>query len=60
MTLVGYALVWWHAAATGIVRVDHGWASWVLTAMSVLSLVWAIRDGVAAGRRVRIRPAGGA
>ena len=51
ITLVGYALVWWHAAPTAVVRVDYGWASWVLTAMSVLSFVWAVRDGVAAGRR---------
>ena len=56
VTLVGYALVWWHAAPTALVRVDHGWASWVLTAMSALSLVWAIRDGVAAGRSEKIAP----
>ena len=60
ITMIGYALIWWHAAQTGIVRVDHGWASWVLTAMSVLSLVWAIRDGVAAGRRAPVRPLNGA
>jgi hypothetical protein len=57
ITLVGYALLWWHAGETAIVRVDYGWASWVLTGMSVLSLVWAVRDGVAAGRREKI-PAG--
>lgn len=54
ITLIGYALVWWHADATALVRVDYGWASWVLTGMSVLSLVWAVRDGVAAGRREKI------
>ena len=54
ITLVGYALLWWHAAPTAVVRVDYGWASWVLTAMSVLSFVWAVRDGVAAGRRETI------
>ncbi len=54
ITLVGYALVWWHAAPAALVRVDPGWASWVLTAMSALSLVWAMRDGVAAGRREKI------
>jgi hypothetical protein len=57
ITLVGYALLWWHAGATALVRVDYGWASWVLTGMAVLSLVWAVRDGVAAGRREKI-PAG--
>jgi len=51
ITLVAHALVWWHASPTALVRVDHGWASWVLTAMSAGSLVWAVRDGVAAMRR---------
>jgi hypothetical protein len=54
ITLVAYALVWWHGAPTAVVRVDYGWASWALTAMSVLSFVWAVRDGVAAGRRQTI------
>jgi len=57
ITLVAYALVWWHGAPTAVVRVDYGWASWVLTAMSVLSFVWAVRDGVAAGRRRAIAAA---
>lgn len=54
ITLVGYALLWWRAADTALVRIDYGWASWVLTLMSVLSLIWAVRDGVAAGRREKI------
>jgi hypothetical protein len=54
ITLIGYALIWWHANETGLARVDYGWASWVLTGMSALSLVWAMRDGVAAGRRDKI------
>lgn len=54
MTLIGYALLWWHAMPSAPVRVDYGWASWVLTAMAAVSLVWAIRDGVAAGRRETI------
>jgi hypothetical protein len=58
ITLVGHALLWWHAAPTAVVRVDHGWGSWVLTAMAVLSLVWAVRDGVASGRREKIAVAG--
>lgn len=57
ITLVAYVLVWWHGAPTAVVRVDYGWASWVLTAMSVLSFVWAVRDGVAAGRRRTIAAA---
>lgn len=51
ITLVVHALLWWHASPTELVRVDYGWGSWVLTAMSAGSLVWAVRDGVAAGRR---------
>jgi len=51
ITLVAHALLWWHAAPAELVRVDYGWASWVLTAMSVLSAIWAVRDGVAAMRR---------
>jgi len=54
ITLVVQALLWWHGAPTALVRVDYGWASWVLTAMSAGSLVWAVRDGVAAGRRGRV------
>lgn len=59
ITLTGYALVWWHAAPTALVPVDYGWASWVLTALAVLSFVWAARDGVAAGRREKIVAAPG-
>lgn len=51
IALVAHALLWWHASPTALERVDYGWASWVLTAMSIGSLVWAVRDGVAAGRR---------
>ncbi|MEW6372343.1 MAG: hypothetical protein AB1584_15515 [Pseudomonadota bacterium] len=51
ITLVAHALLWWHASPTALVRVDYGWASWVLTAMSAGSLVWAVRDGAAALRR---------
>ncbi|XYJ10592.1 hypothetical protein ACSUZJ_01045 [Telluria sp. B2] len=54
ITLVTQALLWWHASPTALVRVDYGWASWVLTAMSAGSLVWAVRDGVAALRRPQV------
>ncbi len=54
IALVGHALLWWHAAPAKLARIDYGWASWVLTAMSAGSLVWAVRDGVAAGRRGRL------
>lgn len=51
ITLVAHALLWWHAAPAELVRVDYGWASRVLTGMSVLSAIWAVRDGAAAMRR---------
>lgn len=51
ITLVAHALLWWHAGPAQLVRVDYGWASWVLTLMSVLSAIWAVRDGAAAMRR---------
>lgn len=53
ITLTTYALLPWHAAPTGLVRVDYGWASWMLTALAVGAAAWAVRDGVAAVRRGR-------
>lgn len=53
-TLTGQALIGWHALPTGLAPVDHGWASWVLSAMALGALGWAVRDGVAA---VRLRQA---
>jgi len=49
-TLTGQALVQWHALPTGLAQVDHGWASWVLSAMALGALGWAVRDGLAALR----------
>lgn len=49
-TLTGQALLGWHAQPTGLAPVDHGWASWVLTAMALGALGWALRDGLAALR----------
>lgn len=51
-TLSGQALLGWHALPSGVVPVDHGWASSVLTAMALGALGWALRDGIAA-RRLR-------
>ena len=50
MALVGIALVFWHTMPTELVRVDHGWMSWVLTLFAALSLGWAVRDGIASVR----------
>jgi len=54
VTLTGQALVGWHALPTGLAPVSHGWGSWVLTAMALGALGWALRDGLAA---VRLRHA---
>jgi hypothetical protein len=55
MTLVAHRLGWWYAAPTELVRVSYGWASWVLTALALGSLTWAVRDGLAAARWRRMR-----
>jgi hypothetical protein len=49
-TLSGQALIGWHALPDGLAPVDHGWASWVLTAMALGALGWALRDALAALR----------
>jgi hypothetical protein len=55
MTLVGAALLLWHALPMELVRVDYGWASWLLSAMALLSFGWAVRDGIASVRLSRTR-----
>lgn len=52
-TLTGQALLAWHALPDGLAPVDHGWASWVLSAMALGALGWALRDGLAALRLAR-------
>jgi branched-subunit amino acid transport protein len=54
MTLVAQTLLGGQAAPAALVRVDYGWASWVLSAMAAGSLAWAIRDGLAALQRRRV------
>jgi hypothetical protein len=54
--LVGAALLAWREVATELLRVDYGWASWVLSAMALLSLGWAVRDGLNALQRERRVP----
>jgi hypothetical protein len=49
-TLTGQAPLAWHALLAGLAPVDHGWASWVLSAMALGALGWALRDGLAALR----------
>jgi phosphatidylglycerophosphate synthase len=55
IVLIGQALLGWHALPPGVTAIDHGWASWVLSAMAAGSLVWAVRDALSAARLVRLR-----
>jgi hypothetical protein len=48
LVLVGQASWGWSALPTEVVRTGYGWASWVLGAMGVGALAWAVRDGVSA------------
>jgi hypothetical protein len=50
LVLVGQAGIDWHALPSGLVRANHGWASWVLSVMALGSLVWTVRDGLSAWR----------
>ena len=54
VVLVGQASLGWHALPTAVVRTDYGWVSWVLSAMAVLTLGWAVRDGISALKRTRV------
>jgi phosphatidylglycerophosphate synthase len=45
LLVVSALLDWWQLPA-GVTRVDHGWGSWVLTAMAALALGWGVRDGL--------------
>jgi len=53
LALLAPALLRWMQLPDGMVRVDYGWASWLLSAMSVLSLGWSVRDGV---RAIQLKP----
>jgi hypothetical protein len=51
--LVVWALLDWWELPTGVTRADHGWGSWVLTAMAALALGWGVRDGLNVLQRSR-------
>jgi hypothetical protein len=57
LLLVGMALRHWAASPSGVVLVDHGWASWVLSALALPAVAWALRDGISALRHARVRQA---
>lgn len=50
LVLLGERLLAWAALPTGLVAVDHGWASWLLTMLALVAAGWAVRDGLAARR----------
>lgn len=50
LALLTQELFTWAAMPTAPVRVDYGWASWVLTAMGIGSLGWAVRDALSIPR----------
>lgn len=53
VVLVGQLVYGWSALPTAVARTGYGWASWVLSAMAVGALVWAVRDGVSAVQPAR-------
>jgi hypothetical protein len=55
MALLAQPLLAWNALPAGLERVDYGWASWVMTAMGIGSLGWAIRDGLNVVKRQRLK-----
>jgi hypothetical protein len=57
VVLLGLALRDWAGLPAGLTRVDHGWASWALTALAVPAVGWAVRDGISALRHGRMRQA---
>lgn len=58
LALLAPALTGWMQLADGVVRVDYGWASWVLSAMAVVSLGWSLRDGLRARQLIRNKRGG--
>jgi hypothetical protein len=54
LVLIGFLLRDWLALPSAIVPADHGWASWVLTALAVPAIGWAVRDGLSALRQARL------
>jgi hypothetical protein len=53
VSLLGLALRDWSALATGVERVNYGWASWALSGLAVVALGWAVRDGGNVVKRLR-------
>jgi hypothetical protein len=54
LVLIGAALFEWSADPTELVPVSYGWASWVMSAMAIGSLAFAVRDGANVLHRLRV------
>jgi hypothetical protein len=54
LLLVGSAVLEWLAAPGALVRTGFGWASWVMSLFALLSLGWAVRDGINVLQRRRL------
>lgn len=59
LALLAPALADWLRLPDGLASVDYGWASWVLSAMSLLSLGWSLRDALSGTLSPRRKKAGG-
>ena len=51
VSLLGAQMIGWMQSSSGLVPVDYGWASWVLSGMAALSLAWSVRDALSIIRR---------
>lgn len=50
LALLVQSLLAWSSLPTALAGVDYGWASWLLTAMGIGSLGWAVRDALSIAR----------
>ncbi len=48
--LLGSVLLEWWKVPTAVAPTNHGWASWVLSAMALGALGWSVRDALSAAR----------
>lgn len=53
LALLAPVLADWMQSPDGLVAVNYGWASWMLSAMSLLSLGWSLRDASSGMRAAR-------
>ena len=58
LALLAPVLIGWMQLPDGLERADYGWASWLLSAMAVVSLGWSVRDGLRAMQLMRKKTQG--